>query len=110
LVFRRGFVEYFRLSGKAAVSCGAKLAALTPVRELYITPATSAQVVALCRRSWLESVSHLYLPDTRLNDAAARAMTTCPYLGRLAQLRLGGSSVSPDVAADFHRRFRATLR
>jgi len=108
-VFRRGFVECFRLSGKVAVSRGAKLAALTPVRELTVSPATPAQVVALCKRPWLANLTHLYLPDTELNDAAARALIACPHLRRLRVFRHGGSTLGYDVDDAFLKRFRAAL-
>jgi uncharacterized protein (TIGR02996 family) len=109
-VFRRGFVECFQLPGKTAVSRGAKLAALTPLRELTVAPATTAQVVALCKQSWLANLTHLHLPMTELNDAASLALIASPYLRRLRGYDDGGAQVGWDVDVKFTKWCRAIGR
>jgi hypothetical protein len=105
-VFRRGFVEYFHLPAAVVNKYGARLAELTPVRELFLRPCNSANVVALCRRPWLASVTHLYLEGDRLTTAAVEAMLNCPYLTNLRVLRC---AVFTTMEADgrFHQRFAA---
>jgi len=73
-VFRRGFVEYFHLPATVVNRRGSLLARLTPVRELFLRPCTSGNVVALCRCEWLQGVTALYLESARLNQNAARAL------------------------------------
>jgi uncharacterized protein (TIGR02996 family) len=108
--FRRGFVERFEIPGKTAVSRGGKVAALTPVRELTVTPATTAQVVSLCKQSWLANLTHLYLPRIQVNDAAVKALTASPYLRRLRDYTDGGAQYGWDLDNAFTNWLRAIDR
>jgi hypothetical protein len=96
-VFRRGFVEYFHLPASAVNRRGHKLARHTPVRELFLRPCNTAQVMALCRRPWLRSVTALYLPDTRLTIAATVTLIDCPHLVSLRTLLVGGLVDMPEA-------------
>ena len=58
-VFRRGFVEYFHLPRAAVVRYGAALTQLTPVRELYLRPLMTSDVIELCHQPWLAGVRDL---------------------------------------------------
>jgi uncharacterized protein (TIGR02996 family) len=104
-VFRRGFVEYFHLPAPVVNKYGGRLAGLTPVRELFLRPCNSANVVALCRRPWLESVTHLYLEGVNLTPLAVVALLDSPYLPDLRVLRYAGAAVPETLAEDFRRRF-----
>ncbi len=86
-VFRRGFVEYFNLPAPVINKHGAKLAKLTPVRELFLRPCTPGNVVTLCVKPWLASVTHLYLVNADLTKVAIEALLDCPYLTRVRVLR-----------------------
>lgn len=108
-VFRRGFVEYFHLPATVINRHGEKLARLTPVRELFLRPCNSGNVIALCRRLWLRSVWALYLPSVRLNENAVRALIDCPYLQNLRVLDVVAGDVPESTAREFHRRFRRHL-
>ena len=116
-VFRRGFVEYFHLPAAVANRCGEKLARLTPIRELFLSPCTSVSVVALCKKSWLTSVTVLRLrgdrpdvdPNLRtspLNAKAIRALIDCPHFTNLKVIEaIAGDDVSEQLKKEFHRRF-----
>jgi len=105
-VFRRGFVEYFHLSASVVNKHGEKLARLTPVRELFLRPCNSANVVALCKKPWLRSVTALYVTAPRLNSNAVRALIECPHLGNLKAIEaFPGEDVSEQLKKEFHRRF-----
>jgi uncharacterized protein (TIGR02996 family) len=105
-VFRRGFVEYFHLPGPVVNRHGEKLSKLTPVRELFLRPCTSLNVVALCKKSWLRPITALYLSAARLNANAVRALIACPYLENLRKLDVvAGEDVSEETAKDYYRRF-----
>ncbi len=105
-VFRRGFVEYFNLPATVINKHGAKLAQLTPVRELFLRPCTAGSIVALCRnRLWVRSVTHLYLPVTGLNNEAAEALMACPSLTALRFLRYSENTMSAGARKRFNRRF-----
>jgi uncharacterized protein (TIGR02996 family) len=108
--FRRGFVECFELPGKTAMSRGRKLAALTPVRELTVSPATDAQVVALCKQPWLANLTHLSLPKTEVHDAAVKALVASPYLRRLREYDDGGGQYGWDLDEAFTKWCRAIDR
>jgi uncharacterized protein (TIGR02996 family) len=108
-VFRRGFVEYFHLPASVLNRHGERLAQLTPVRELFLRPCNSGNVLALCRRTWLRSITALYLPSARLNANAIRALIDCPYLENLRVLDVVAGDVPEPLARDFHRRFRRHL-
>jgi uncharacterized protein (TIGR02996 family) len=121
-VFRRGFVEYFHLPAPVANRHGEKLARLTPVRELYLSPCTSVSVIALCKKPWLRSVTALYLRGDPPNDAAPpinpqlrsdplnaraiRALIDSPHLANLKVIEaVKREDVSNELAKAFHRRF-----
>jgi uncharacterized protein (TIGR02996 family) len=87
-VFRRGFVEYFNLSAAVIIRYGSRLARLTPIRELLLRPCHSENVVALCRRPWLKSVTGLYLDAARLDAAAVTALIQSPHLTSLRTLQV----------------------
>lgn len=105
-VFRRGFVEYFHVPGGVMNEFGARLAMLTPVRELFLNPCSSGDVVGLCKQSWLGRVTGLYIPSTQLNESAARAILACRFRGTLRTLvyRLA-PEVSPGTRAEFEEAF-----
>lgn len=104
-VFRRGFVEYFRLPAATVNRHGHRLAALTPVRELYLTPCHSDEVVVLSRKDWVGSVTHLYLPGASLTPEAAVALLDSPYLTALRFVECAAANVPGPRADEFHRRF-----
>jgi uncharacterized protein (TIGR02996 family) len=109
-VFRRGFVEYFHLPATAVNKRGAQLAALTPVRELFLVPCKSGNVIALCNRPWLERLTALYLTG-RLNENATRALMDCPYLGNLRCLdATPDDTVREATRRAFDARFAAVRR
>ena len=103
-VFRRGFVEYFNLPATVINKHGGKLAKLTPVRELFLRPCTAGSVVALCRKPWLASVTHLYLEGVGLTTSACEAMLDCSYLTNLRVLRFA-AIMSESAGKRFHQRF-----
>lgn len=83
-VFRRGFVEYFRLPVDRLVTCGAALAKLTPLRELVIEGA--------------------------LTDYAAELLIASPYMWRVRRIHeMDSGGLSPRVAERFRRQFAAPL-
>ncbi len=106
-VFRRGFVEYFNLPAAVLVAHGERLAALTPVRELFLRPCRSEDVIALCRKRWLTSVTHLYLEGVALTAGAQRAMLDCPHLANLRLLRHGTVAAETELGNKFFRHFAA---
>jgi uncharacterized protein (TIGR02996 family) len=109
-VFRRGFAEYFHLPAAAINLRGTRLVQLTPVRELFLRPCNSANVVSLSKKPWLRSVTALYLRAARLNANAVRALIESPYLQSLRVLdAVAGDDVTEAVAKDFHRRFARHL-
>jgi uncharacterized protein (TIGR02996 family) len=74
-VFRRGFVEYFRLPGVLIDDHGAALAALTPVRELLVTNSTIETAWA---EPWVRNLTRVY--DLPVTPEAAEAMLASPHL------------------------------
>jgi uncharacterized protein (TIGR02996 family) len=109
-VFRRGFVEYFHLPAAVVNAHGGKLAQLTPVRELFLRPCTSGNVVALCRKPWLASVTHLYLEGANLTPPGGLALLNSPYLTRLRVLRCATVQLPADDSDRFTRRFGPMLK
>jgi uncharacterized protein (TIGR02996 family) len=87
-VFRRGFVEYFHLPAYTLVAEGALLAELTPVRELYLNPTVTRDVVMLCRCPWLTRVRDLYFitGSVGIRPAGVRALIRSPYTDRLKKV------------------------
>lgn len=81
-VFRRGFIEYFRLSGRLVDVLGARLAALTPVRELLIDG--GGPVESAWAEPWVRSLTRVY--DLPVSPAAAEAMLASPHLKALKVL------------------------
>jgi uncharacterized protein (TIGR02996 family) len=104
-VFRRGFVEYFRLPAATINKHGDKLAALTPIRELYLIPCHSEDVGALSRKPWVASVTHLYLSGVSLAPDAAVALLDSPYLTNLRFVQSAGVTAPAARTEEFHRRF-----
>lgn len=109
-VFRRGFVEYFNLPATVINKHGAKLAKLTPVRELFLRPCNSANVATLCRKPWLASVTHLYMEGVRLAPATMLAMLESPFLAALRVLRYERHTPAGDVGLQFRHRFGPMLK
>lgn len=109
-VFRRGFVEYFNLPAPTINKHGHKLAELTPVRELFLRPCNSNNIITLCQKSWLASVTHLYLEGLRLTPTAVEVMLECPYLTRLRVLRYETIVSSPEGLDRFAKRFGPMLK
>lgn len=112
-VFRRGFVDYFHLSSATVCRVLPDLAKLTPVRSLYLNPATTDDVIALCRRRrpWPAIVRDLYLmtEPTGLQAAGALVLIDCPILAELKTLTVRlDNSVTRDaeLLARFQTRFR----
>lgn len=85
-VFRRGFVEYFNLPAAVINRYGARLAELTPVRELFLRPCSARELLSLCQCPWLGSVVALHLPEVPVTAAVAERLVECPYLIGLRQL------------------------
>ncbi|MCE9566520.1 MAG: TIGR02996 domain-containing protein [Planctomycetes bacterium] len=109
-VFRRGFVEYFHVSAAVISQRGHTLATLTPVRELFLRPCTSEDVVALCGCDWLRSVTALYLDSARLNQTSTRALVDCPFLGNLRCLDAVLDAVPDKTKLVFDARFASIIR
>lgn len=109
-VFRRGFVEYFHLPAAVVNKHGAKLAKLTPVRELFLRPCNPTDVVALCRKAWLARVTHLYMEGVTLTEPAMWAMFECPYLTNLRVLRYERHRPLGDLGLQFRSRFGPMLK
>ena len=118
-VFRRGFVEYFHLPASTLVQRGAALADLTPVRELYLHPTQTRDVVALCRCPWLARVRDLYLvmnsPGNRspgLRAPGVQALIRSRHTGGLRKLDVRlSASVQGNAALmdEFRARYRDIL-
>jgi uncharacterized protein (TIGR02996 family) len=108
-VFRRGFVEYFHLPAAVINRRGAELARLTPVRELFLRPATPAQVIALVKKPWLTNLTALYLPATHLTEPALAALLEWPHALKLRVLHHNGLSGDSDSVASFQQKFRHAL-
>jgi uncharacterized protein (TIGR02996 family) len=104
-VFRRGFVEYFHLPATVINKHGRKLAERTPVRELFLRPCKSDNIIALCRKPWITSLTHLYLDSVHLTPLAVEALLDCPWLTKLRVLRFAGASVPDKDRERFHQRF-----
>ena len=117
--FRRGFAEYFHLPAPVVNRHGEKLARLTPVRELYLYPCISVNLVWLCKKPWLQSITKLRarggrvgangLPDPQgdcLNADAIRALVDSPHLKQLEVLDVfARDDVSEELARACRRRF-----
>ncbi len=109
-VFRRGFVEYFNLPAAVAIKQGGKLARLTPVRELFLRPCGPANIVALCRKPWLATVTRLYMEGVTVTERAMVAMLQCPHLTNLRALRYERHLPLGDLGLRFHSRFYAARK
>jgi uncharacterized protein (TIGR02996 family) len=110
-VFRRGFVEYFHLPGEVLVTNGTRLAELTPVRELYLNPTWTGEVVPLCAQPWFARVRDLYLLIDRpgLHRSGVWALIDSPHTTGLKKLVVSlADSVraNADLMARFEARFR----
>jgi uncharacterized protein (TIGR02996 family) len=104
-VFHRGFIEYFHLPATVINRRGEQLSRLTPVRKLFLRPCNPEHIVTLCKRSWLRSVTDLYVHSARLSYKAVRALIDCPYLDSLRVLDVVAGDVSEDAVKEFQRRF-----
>ena len=106
-VFRRGFVEYFRLSGDRLLCCAQRLAELTPIRQINMEKVNVNP--AFWSQPWLRSLTHLY--DVSIGShAQAEALLACPYLSNLQSLHVCGlSDRSENVQQRFRQRFAAIL-
>ncbi len=118
-VFRRGFAEYFHLPAQVVNRHGEKLARLTPVRELFLCPCISVNIVWLCKKPWMRSITALRArggrvdvngwPDKQgdgLNADAIRALIDSPHLGNLVLPDvIKGDGVSEALAKAFRKRF-----
>ena len=105
--FRRGFVEYFRLPASALVSCGARLARLTPIRELHVDADPFGNLRDLWRQPWLRSVTHL--SGVHLDWWSAPAMLDSPYLTGLRVLDSRWSHLDKALRRRFVQRFGHVL-
>jgi len=105
-VFRRGFVEYFRIPAATINQHGHRLAQLTPVRELLLLPCAAQDVVALTKHAWLQSVTHLHLEGLRLTAEVGEALIECPFLTSLRALWYGGDEMPPNLSAAFAKHFQ----
>ena len=108
-VFRRGFVEYFRLTAPTLAVYGSRLAKLTPVRALNFPddPFAAGHTTELWKQSWLKSVTHLY--GVRLDAPAAEAMIASPHLAGLRVLASQWSHLDKPLRQRFVRRFGHAL-
>jgi uncharacterized protein (TIGR02996 family) len=106
-VFRRGFVEYFRLSAYKAWATGARLSRLTPVRELNITGGADGELILLWREPWLRSVTHIY--GVELTAGSAAAMLESRYLTGLRVLQSGWGHLDKPLRKRFVQRFGHAL-
>ena len=104
-VFRRGFVEYFNLPAEVVLRRGARLARLTPVRELFLRPCSTAQLADLGECHWARSLTALYLDGFRMTGAAARALLSGPYLTGLRRVCYSEDAMPGRVRAAFVKRF-----
>jgi uncharacterized protein (TIGR02996 family) len=105
-VFRRGFPEYFHLPANVINRHGEKLIRLTPVRELFLFPCFPVNIVWLCKKSWLRSVTAISVPAARLNASAVSALIACPFFEKLRKLDVvAGEDVSEETAKDYYKRF-----
>jgi hypothetical protein len=119
-VFRRGFAEYFHLPAPVINRHGEKLARLTPVRELYLSPCKSVNIVWLSKKPWLKSlvalrarVGRLAVHDGNdpelgegLNIEAIQALIDSPHLENVQVLDIyARSDVSEGLAKAYRRRF-----
>lgn len=105
-VFRRGFAEYFHLPAPVVNRHGEKLVRLTPVRELFLSPCIPVNVVWLCKKPWLRSVTALYITAARLNANAVRALIACAHFENLRKLDVvAGEDVSEETAKEYYKRF-----
>jgi uncharacterized protein (TIGR02996 family) len=80
-VFRRGFVEYFRLHGLTVEEHGARLAALTPVRELFVV---GGAIVRAWAQPWVKNLTRVY--ELTVGPRVAEAMLASPQLKNLKVL------------------------
>ena len=104
-VFRRGFVEYFHLPAEVILRRGARLARLTPVRELFLRPCSTAELADLGECHWVRSLTALYLEGFRMTGSAARALLWSPYLANLRRVCYSEDGMARDVREAFARRF-----
>ena len=109
LEFRRGFVECFRLSVGVLIRDGARLARLTPVRELHVVRggAPYGELRDLWRQPWLRSVTHLY--GVELSDWSAPALLASPYLTGLRVLQSRWSHLEKPLRRQVVQRFGHAL-
>lgn len=106
-VFRRGFVEYFRLPALTLVTHGAVLAKLTPVRELNVDGSHDSHLIALWKQPWLRSVTHLY--GVQLTRDVAVAMLESPFLMALRLLDAPWSHLSWSLRRRLVKQFGHAL-
>jgi uncharacterized protein (TIGR02996 family) len=126
-VFRRGFAEYFHVPAAVMNRHGEKLARLAPVRELYLDHWIPVNIVWLCRKPWLRSLTALTvcsrrrplpsevegLPEgerslvqTLLHTNAVKALIACPYFENLRKMEVVASEDVPDeMAKEYYKRF-----
>lgn len=119
-VFRRGFAEYFHVPAPVINRFGEKLARLTPVRELYLSPCKSVNVVWLSKKPWLNSlialrarVGRTGVPSEHdpeegdgLSADAIQALIDSPHLEKLEVLDVfARRDVSQELAKAYGRRF-----
>lgn len=105
-VFRRGFVEYFRLSPFTLVKSGAQLAKLTPVRELNLD-GDVYWLAELFKHPWLKSVTHLYGIDLRPD--VTEWLLACQHLTGLRVLASRWSHLDKPLRKRVVQRFGHTL-
>jgi len=118
-VFRRGFAEYFHVPAPVINRNGEKLARLTPVRELYLSPCKSVNIVWLCKKPWLKTLTALTVRGGRLDESgqsdpqgdyfnadAIRALIDSSHLSNPKVLDVfAQSDVSNELAKAYRRRF-----
>jgi uncharacterized protein (TIGR02996 family) len=105
-VFRRGFVEYFHVRGSVIYRRGERVARRTPVRELFLRPATENDLVAIGEtRPWASQLTHLYAHGVQVDDRLAGHLADAPYFSNLRVLQLGQDGMSGPVRKRFRARF-----
>lgn len=110
-VFRRGFVEYFRLGAHHVAERGFRLAHLTPVREIYLEYRKgrddAVDLTEMWHLPWVRSLTHVY--NLRLDARTAEAMLRAPRLPKLRHLTVTGE-LPDELWERFRQHFGGVLR
>jgi hypothetical protein len=62
--------------------------------------------MALCKKPWVQSLTHIRIPAVRLNAGAIKSLIDSPHLKRLRGVDIvAGSDVPEKLSRRFYRRF-----